>query len=118
MKKPKHIESRLQQACVKWFRIQHRNYGSLLFAVPNGGARSGAEASILIGEGVVSGVSDLILLVGRKGFNALCIEMKRPGGKQTELQKAWQAEAEAGGSKYQVVDTLEGFIELVNWYLS
>lgn len=36
---PKRIEEEhnIQVNCVKWFRLQYRNYASLLFAIPNGG---------------------------------------------------------------------------------
>ena len=63
----KHIESRLQIACVRWFRMAYPKYKLMLFSVPNGGKRTLMEAIIMKNEGVVSGVSDLILLVGRKG---------------------------------------------------
>ena len=78
-----HPESILQRQCVKWFRLQYAGIGNLLFAVPNGGFRSPIEAKIMKGEGVVSGVSDLILLYSNNGYNSLCIEMKAPGGMQT-----------------------------------
>ena len=35
-------EHRLQCACVRWFGYQHPELRGLLFAVPNGGARSKA----------------------------------------------------------------------------
>ena len=66
----------MQRMCVGWFRLQYPAVGKLLFAVPNGGARSRTEAAIMKAEGVTAGVTDLILLLGRGGFNALCIEMK------------------------------------------
>ena len=59
----KHIESRLQIACVRWFRMQYPQYKLMLFSVPNGGKRTLMEAIIMKNEGVVAGVSDLILLV-------------------------------------------------------
>ena len=68
----------MQRMCVGWFRLQYPAVGKLLFAVPNGGARSRTEAAIMKAEGVTAGVTDLILLLGRGGFNALCIEMRLP----------------------------------------
>ena len=61
-KKSRHIESQIQQSCVKWFRLQFPEIGLLLFAVPNGGARNKREAGILKGEGVTAGVADMILI--------------------------------------------------------
>lgn len=54
--------------CVGWFRLQYPAVGKLLFAVPNGGARSRTEAAIMKAEGVTAGVTDLILLLGRGGL--------------------------------------------------
>jgi len=114
----RHNESRLQASCVIWFRYQYPKIGKLLFAVPNGGSRSVVEAKIMKSEGVTAGVSDCILLVGRHGFNSLCIEFKIGDGKQTELQKEWAGISEANGNKYVVCRDLEGFMEIINWYLS
>lgn len=132
-------EHKLQCACVQWFNIQHRDLRGLLFAVPNGGARSKATAGKLKAEGVVPGVADLILLVPHLGFphiiegNAdgmvsyvgtadlfcgLCIEMKTPKGRQSPEQKAWQSKVESHCYKYAVVRSLEDFIKQINDYLT
>ena len=102
----KHIESRLQIACVRWFRMAYPKYKLILFSVPNGGKRTLMEAIIMKNEGVVSGVSDLILLVGRKGFNSLCIEMKNKTS-QTLNQKCWQLDAERNGNEYVVCKSFD-----------
>lgn len=112
-----HIESKIQQNCVKWFRLQYPKYDKLLFAVPNGGARNKREAGIMKGEGVTAGVSDLILLLSRKGYGALCIEMKSPGGRQEKSQKEWQALVEMNGNKYAVCRSVNEFITQVNEYI-
>lgn len=132
-------EHKLQCACVQWFNIQHRDLRGLLFAVPNGGARSKATAGKLKAEGVVPGVADLILLVPHLGFphiiegNAdgmvsyvgtadlfcgLCIEMKTAKGRQSPEQKAWQAIVEAKGYQYAVCHSLDEFMETINNYLT
>ena len=113
----KHIESRLQIACVRWFRMAYPKYKLMLFSVPNGGKRTLMEAIIMKNEGVVSGVSDLILLVGRKGFNSLCIEMKNKTS-QTLNQKVWQLEAERNGNKYVVCKSFEEFRITIEDYLN
>ncbi len=112
----KHIESRLQIACVRWFRMAYPQYKLMLFSVPNGGKRTLMEAIIMKNEGVVSGVSDLILLVGRKGFNSLCIEMKNKTS-QTINQKCWQLEAERNGNKYVVCKSFDEFRMAIEDYL-
>ena len=113
----RHDESRLQQTCKRWFDIQYRPYSCLLFAVPNGGGRSRIEASIMKGEGVVSGVSDMLLLVPNTHYHALCIEMKTETGRQSLNQKAWQQMVEEVGYMYVVVRSFEQFKEVVDDYM-
>lgn len=113
----KRLESNLQIQCVRWFRLQYPKYSKLLFAVPNGGYRNKIEAGIMKAEGVVSGVSDLILLMPSKGFNSLCIEMKAGKGKQAESQKEWQNEAEKAGNAYRICRSVDDFMNVINGYL-
>lgn len=124
-------EHYIQCACVRWFAYQYPQYSGLLFAVPNGGARSKAEAGKFKAEGVVAGVADLILLVPKRvkvlsafpneawwhTIPALCIEMKTAKGRQSPEQKAWQAVVEAKGYQYAVCHSLDEFINTVNEYL-
>lgn len=112
-----HEESRIQQACVRWFRLQYPRLARLLIAVPNGGGRSKVEAAIMKGEGVTAGASDLLLLVPSGECPYLCIEMKTPKGRQSPAQREWQAEVEAVGGRYAVCRSLDDFISLINDYL-
>lgn len=107
-KKSRHIESQIQQSCVKWFRLQFPEIGLLLFAVPNGGARNKREAGILKGEGVTAGVVDMILLKPSGGFASLCIEFKtEEKGKYTARNT--KAMAEGSGSRRKQVCYLPFF---------
>lgn len=117
-KKQKHPESDLQQACVRWYRYQFSKYSRLLFAIPNGGRRSKAEASILIGEGVISGVADLFLSKSNKEFHGLYIEMKIPGKYQTKDQVDFELLVISEGYKYILCKSIEQFISEVTKYLS
>ena len=123
-------EHNIQAACVRWFGYAHPELRGLLFSVPNGGARSKATAGRLKAEGVVAGVSDLILLVPccRAKItennaaeieirHALCIEMKKNGGYQSPEQKDWQKKVEGHGYKYAVCRSLDEFIDTVEAYL-
>jgi len=116
-KKPRDEEHQLQCACVKWFNLQYPEYRGLLFAVPNGGARSKATAGKLKAEGVVAGVSDLILLVPSYGYGGLCIEMKTPKGKQSPEQKEWQNKVEGQGYDYRLCRSLDEFMTEIKIYL-
>lgn len=116
----RHVESHLQRMCVSWFRLQYPTVGKLLFAVPNGGARSRTEAAIMKAEGVTAGVADLILLVGRGGFSALCIEMKTAAkeSKLTLPQAEWQVLAAQQGSCCITCRTFEEFQKEIRWYMA
>lgn len=113
------LESRIQQVCVRWFRYQYPSIANLLFSVPNGGYRNAREAQVLKAEGLVAGVSDLILLYKTKDYGALCIEMKtdQKTSRQSPNQKEWQKAAEFGGAKYVVCRSFDEFMNEVNTYL-
>ena len=113
----RHLESIIQQACVKWFRLQYPHLAFLLFAVPNGGARLRPEAAILPGEGATNGVADLILLFPAKKFHGMCIEMKSPKGRQQPSQKAWQERVEWAGYKYVICRSFDEFKAEIDAYL-
>lgn len=113
----KHYESRIQMHCVQWFRTQYPDLWMNLFAVPNGGARGAITAKILKAEGVVAGVSDLILLVPNREHPGLCIEMKYGDNRQTKTQKMFQIAVTRYQYKYVVCKSLEQFIDEINTYL-
>ena len=103
--------------CIQWFRSQYPDLWMNLFAVPNGGARGAVTARILKAEGVVAGVSDLILMIPNKQHPALCIEMKYGDNRQTKTQKMFEKSVTRYGYKYIVCKTLDQFIQEVNSYL-
>lgn len=114
-------EHDLQCACVQWFRLQYPKLRNRLFAVPNGGARSKAQAGKLKAEGVVAGVSDLILLKPGGRYGALLIEMKtnRKGSAQSRAQREWQQDVSGEGEyRYVVCRSLDEFASEVREYLS
>jgi len=81
----------------------------LLFAIPNGGARSKACAGKLKAEGVKPGIPDLCLPVARGGFFGLYLELKRIAGSTTSpAQKQWHRDLLQEG--YHVV-TAKGMTE-------
>lgn len=112
-----HIESQLQKSCVKWFRVQYPRLRPLLFAVPNGGARSAITGAILKSEGVLAGVADLLLLVPNKNYHGLCIEMKTAKGRQSTTQKQWERAVTLQGYKYIVCRSFTDFVKEINNYL-
>ena len=116
-KRPADEEHRLQVSCVRLFRMKHPQLSSLLIAVPNGGRRDAVTGAKLKAEGVVAGVSDLLLLVARNGYHGLCIEMKSPKGRQQDTQREWQKAVEAQGFRYVLCRSVEEFIKETGNYL-
>lgn len=113
-------EHELQVACVEWFRYQYPRLSKRLFAVPNGGYRDRRTAAKLKDEGVLSGVSDLILLKPNINFHALLIEMKvtEKYSRQSSEQKEWQKELTSLNEyKYVVCRSIDDFMREVNDYL-
>lgn len=113
----KHEESELQRSCVKWFRYKYPNRKLSLFSVPNGGFRNVREAAIMKSEGVVAGVSDLVLAIPRHGFHGLFIEMKTQKGKQSDLQKEFEMAVTEEGYKYAICRSFDEFMETINGYI-
>lgn len=113
----KHDESQLQQACYRWFSYQYSEFHGLLFAVPNGAKVSMSQARILRSEGLTSGVSDMLLLLPRKGYHGLCIEFKTEKGRQSDTQKQFQSMVESQGYLYVIVRSFPSFMQLIDDYV-
>ena len=116
-KHPDDEEHRIQAACVNWFRLQYPTHATALFAVPNGGRRDRVSGAKLKAEGVLPGVSDLILLLPRGRHHGLLIEMKTERGKQSQAQRDWQRDMVHRGYKYMVIRSIDEFIDRVTDYL-
>lgn len=97
-----HVE---QREFVMWMR-QQTPY--LIYAIPNGGGRSGFEGARLKCEGVLAGMPDLHVPELR-----LWIEMKRRGGKARESQEKIHARLRAFGDVVEVCDSKEAAISVV-----
>ena len=118
-KAPSDEEHRLQEVCVRWFNLKYPHLRGRLFAVPNGGRCDAVSGAELKAEGVVAGVSDLILLKSTHRFGALLIEMKTPKGRQSEHQRWWQSViCDKDEYKYVVCRSLDDFIREVRCYLN
>lgn len=117
-KPPANEEHRIQSSCVRWFRCQYPQYAEVLFAIPNAARRSERMGAYMKEEGMLPGVSDLIFLKANRFYGALCIEMKKPKGKQVDTQKKWQQAAERAGNKYALCYSFEDFQREVNDYIA
>lgn len=111
----KHLESKLQIECVKWFRLQYPFL--TLFAIPNGGRRGIVEATIMKREGILSGVPDLFLAKAVEQYHGLFIEMKSKNGKLSENQRKVRIDLLTNAYDVIIVNSFDSFVEQVNKYL-
>ncbi|GHU01970.1 hypothetical protein FACS1894186_5720 [Alphaproteobacteria bacterium] len=93
MKKEEH---QIQVGIVKYLRIK----GFLVFACPNGGLRSVGTARTLKAEGVLAGVSDLVILL--PAGQVVFVEVKTPKGTQADSQKDFQFQVKEMGYEYLI----------------
>lgn len=114
------LETTIQQNCITWFKYQHNSLwrDGVLFHIANEGIRRGPTGKRIKCEGLVAGVADLCLAMGRRGYHALYIEMKRPGNYQRDSQKAWEQGITKHGNMYVVCKSLEEFKDIITWYLA
>ena len=104
-------EDALQQKCYIWFHNTYPNHRGLLFSVPNGMHTSKVQAVKMRRTGMVSGVSDLLLMLDGKTY---CIELKIQGGRQSQTQKNWQEKVTTQGFEYVVLWSFKEFKEYVS----
>jgi VRR-NUC domain len=103
------------QACV----FQH--YGlrgapnTFVFHVGNGGYRRPVEAAILKRLGVTPGVPDV---VGIRDGRVYLLELKRPGGRLTDVQRAAHQALMRAGAEVMTADSLDlALRQLEEWGL-
>jgi len=114
--------SRLQAACIKYFRYQYSEYKLLLFSIPNGIplANQNIRTKIykkLKEEGLQPGVPDLFLSVGNSLYNGLYIEIKSKTDRLRKKQVDMIRALEQQNYKCVVVRSLDEFIEQINEYM-
>lgn len=107
---PKHLESKLQIECVKWFRLKFPKV--LIYAVPNGGQRNAITGAILKAEGVLAGVADLCIM--KPNGKVFFIEMKSEKGTLSKTQKDFQNYCNDNGFTYYTVNEFEVFKYVCN----
>lgn len=103
-------ENIIQAEIFKWFNnnicLGNHDPQCIIFSCPNGATRNIREAVLLKATGVVSGVSDLIIV---KQNEIIFVEVKTETGKQSKEQKEFQKKVEKLGFKYLLVRSLEEF---------
>lgn len=115
----RHLEDDLQENCVRWFRMQHKNV--LIFAVPNGGNRNAFEAARLKKQGVTAGIPDLFIAEPRNVLgdyaHGLFIELKIKPNKMSKEQLKIQQCLRDRDYWCECVYSFDEFVKVVNKYL-
>ena len=104
-------ETSHQQQFISWcerhnFYTSHseylpdKAYVGAVFAVPNGGLRKASEATLLKREGLLTGASDVVIMLPNK---VIFMEFKTDDGKQSQKQKDFQAVCGVLGLEYYLV---------------
>jgi hypothetical protein len=96
-----------------------------LFAIPNGGLRTGLHGSAAAGarmraEGVKRGVPDLCLPIAKRGYHSLFIEMKRADGRLRDVsedQKQWLNQLALAKNCCAVCFGWRSAAEMLKWYV-
>lgn len=103
-------EDILQAEIFKWyfnnFCTKENELPHIIFSVPNGGYRSKSEAMKFKATGLLSGVSDLIIVQPNK---TIFCELKILTGKQSPQQVDFQNKVTALGFEYWIIRSLEEF---------
>ncbi len=107
-------EDQLQQKIFTWYNNEYclKNHipRHVIFSVPNGGSRNVIEAKKLKATGLLSGVSDLIILQPNK---TLFIELKIEKGVQSDKQKDFENVVSNLGFNYYIVRSLDEFKKII-----
>lgn len=112
-------EHEIQKAIIRHCRTMamvHPQY-SYLFAVPNGGQRDVRVAKKLKAEGVLAGVSDLVVPWATLDYHGAFIEVKTDKGRPSDNQLAFLAEMSRRGYFTAIVYGLEQAVRTIDKYL-
>lgn len=110
-----------QQHIFEWARYMETKWPelALLAAVPNGSYKSIGQAMKFKRTGLRKGYPDIQLLVARKGFHGLIIELKRrKGGVVSSEQKWWLESLNKQGFKAVICKGSDEAKDVISKYLS
>lgn len=114
----RHPEDDLQRALVHYLRAACPE--AISFSVPNGGFRSGHEASRMQGTGTLAGVPDLCVLWAKGQCGFLEVKVRR-GGHELDVspaQKRMIVRLDVVGIRFALVTSLDDVRQVVrNWQI-
>ncbi len=101
----RNAEARIQAAIVAYVRTVAPPPAALIFAIPNGGLRTKAEAGLLRWTGALAGVPDLCLVL--PGGRCALWEVKTPEGRVSTAQFDVLATLDEMGVDYAIVRSID-----------
>jgi len=102
-------ENKIQQEIVQWFRANHYKKG-VIFSVPNERAGGYLAMKDLLLTGLLSGVSDLIVVLPNK---VLFVEVKNEIGRQKPNQIKFEKNVQELNHEYHLVRSLLEFKAII-----
>lgn len=112
-------EQKFQTECSKWLRkeLYLRGEPQIYYHVPNERKASMAQMCRLKAQGVLAGVSDVVLPLRSEEYSGIYCELKANTGSPSKEQKAFLAGVAAEGHLAVVINDLETFKEVFTFYL-
>lgn len=91
-----------------------RAVGFFVFAVPNGGSRNFREAVHLKNQGVMAGVSDLIICLPKGKVHFVELKNLNGKGRQSPAQRDFAEQVEYLGNRYHLWSTWADVEDFIN----
>jgi hypothetical protein len=112
-------EQKLQLECSKWLKkfLYTSGEPQLYYHVPNERKGTMAQMSRLKAQGVLSGVSDVVLPLRSGEFAGVYCELKKAGGTPSKEQKQFLNSVANEGYLAIVVNDLATFKEVFTYYI-
>lgn len=113
------LEQGFQRECAEWLKkeLYLRGEPQLFYHCPNERKASVAQLSRLKAQGVLSGVSDVVLPLRSGEFCGVYCELKAKGGSPSQEQKDFLNGVANEGYLAIIVNDLETFKSVFSYYL-
>lgn len=113
------LEHKFQLEAAKWTKreLYKRGLPQVFYHVPNERKASKRELSQLKLQGVLSGVSDVVIPLKAGEYSGLYCELKKAGGSASPEQKVFLEAVALEGFLAVVINDLQTYIETVTAYL-
>ena len=113
-------EGQLQELCMQWVgvkRLTDERYW-LVFAVPNGGKKPVATRIRHMKDGLLPGVSDVLVMCpsGDGVYHGACLELKTAKGRLSQSQELFLKRAHENGMFTMVIRSFDDFVKALEGY--